>query len=212
MVHDLSADDLQIEAKRAIENDRVICESVGLFIRWFGAVEHQLDRLMAHILELKDFEKYNVLADRLVTGHKIQRLRRAAENYLPLGPQLDFRLKFFENECLSMRNHFAHGRLVLDGSAILATAIDRMPPSHASEVRPSNWPPEAFEVAKVLTCALWLRDFHADLDRVAHLAWRKAGLETCEIEHPQSSLPKDYQERLAQSLLTKPNRPDQTRP
>jgi len=177
-------------AKLEIENTRILCESVGLYLKWFGAVEHQIDRLTAHIMKLRDFEKYAILTKGATARDKCNKLIEVAKLYQPLGSKLQARIEHLQETIIPMRNVIAHSRLVLGKNKIIATQIDRMQDSVTNKVRPRNKPPQAWEITEVLKCALWLRDFEADLDEVAHSSWQRSRPKRCELIKPRSDLPK----------------------
>lgn len=194
MVHDLSLPALRKEAAEDIRSFRELYESIGLFFRYFGAAELQLDRLLAHIIKFRNFEKYSVLASGLDPRGKCDRLRAAAKIYQPLGPNLEIRLKYFEGKCIKMRNSLAHGRLVLKGKDILVTSLDKMPDAAPTKVRPRRQTPTRWSIDEIIRRGLWLRDFESDLDDVAYRSWQKSRPKKCEITSPRSSLPKAHKD------------------
>jgi hypothetical protein len=171
---------------------------VGLFMRWFGEVEHQIDRNTMHVLRMFDnFEPYGFMMYRTQFKSKIEMLRNvmkseATDKTKPaIGLNLSARINFMDKNVNNLRTNFAHKLLKDDGSAIYFCHTGAVLDHEPLPQRPSGTKPSFITYDEATQVILWMQDFWHDLDTLADMTWDKPPLPTYEIDHPRSYLAQD---------------------
>jgi hypothetical protein len=165
-------------------NDVKLFTHIGHFLHWFTAAELGITNLLARALDYTHFDKFEVLASRMDARFKCTRLRIDASKFMEIGPNLDARLKHFENVFIPMRNNFAHRLPILEagGSKIrFSGSVDvGTPPKKAADQISVN---ELFEQAE------WLNWFASELSMALNGSALTGKLE---IIHPRTRLPQAH--------------------
>jgi hypothetical protein len=163
---------------------------LGLYQLWFGIVELHITYLLLQALGYQDFEKFDLLVRGMDARVKVERLRRAAKAYKPMGPTLKKLLVHFETQHIPLRNRIAHSWPMLDDSDLIHFGTMGAMPSDQFKsnisVRPSALKPPSIHIDDFLHEALWLNTFASDL--VAALNQSLDGGEL-EVASPTSDLP-----------------------
>lgn len=87
---------------------------IGYFLMWFGTAEVGITTLLALILKLGPMDRIEYLVRGMDARVKCERVREAAASLYPLGPNLDARLKYFQETIVPIRNGIAHSWTVMD--------------------------------------------------------------------------------------------------
>lgn len=185
-----SPDDVKSAATTLIDSEPELYKVVGLFLQCFGAVEHELDRFLIHILQIQNFERYDILAKGLDPRTKMRRIKEAAElrDGKKLGEILRKCLNHFD-KCIDKRNALSHGRLSLEKGKIVSVSPGRMDDPSRIPERPNRLQPVRYLVTELYREAIWMNDFCADLRKLAPKTWRKRLPKVIDIARPHCHLP-----------------------
>lgn len=191
----LTEREIDAKAKDFIKQHRPLLEVIGLYLKAFTDVEQQIERNIAHLLRVYNFETFDMLANKMPIAQKLRKLKQGAElRNSKIGPNISERLKLFDNECVVRRNRLAHGSAYLVGSNVVVTSMGR-PLGDASNHRklwPQARPPEHWSISDLKRRALWLQNFRCDLDVLAASTFRKPKLpKILDIANPLSGLKPD---------------------
>ncbi|MEO7466765.1 MAG: hypothetical protein ABIV36_07120, partial [Sphingobium limneticum] len=173
---------------RATVGKELLCETVGLFLVSFGSAEHQISRILAHVLGFKsadkNFEQFDFLARDMDIRAKIAKLEDAAKIHAPMGPNIAARIKKFNGPCRKARNNLAHSETSIRSGSIWCSSIGAHAAGSDPNVRPSGIEAPRYPLNYIQELSLWLVDFRADLAECAERTWRG---ESFEIDHPRST-------------------------
>ena len=186
MVFSLNEDDLKSRIAEALKEADKIYPAIGLFTRWFNAVELQISRLLAHVLDMREFERFELLARGLMPRQKVESLKKACGAYYPLDEALIARLEYFEKRCVKMRNQISHSNAMPEADRIHFGSIGEMPGYADDPTRPMKKRPTCYTIKEIFIDALWLRDFYYDLDVACVQTWNRQDIR---IDNPRSTLP-----------------------
>lgn len=171
-------------------DDRHVYLHVGHFMLWFAAAEVGVTLLLALATRSIDIKGFRQLVRGMDARVKCERLRSAAKDYKPIGPNLATRLEFFEKTMVKTRNLLTHSAVLLPEprqmiyfASFGAFGTHDAPPDYDGDAAPSM---EAIELFKQ---GLWLNSFHTDLESVAR---EDAHSTTLEIDHPRSPTPTEF--------------------
>lgn len=185
----LSGDD--VEAKFAVirkENEELY-PIIGAFLRWFGEIEHQIDRLNCHLMGMKDnFELYGFLAQKLSHKRKCEAFReymkRRGDARGKIGPNLDQRLAWYETDCIKKRNQIVHSKLEVRSRRLyFASPYQSIAPA---DVRPGRIVPQSVSFDDLMRVVIWMKEFFEDLAALAEQTWYQGLPAIFEIASPRS--------------------------
>jgi len=161
--------------------------TVGLFFAAFGAAELQMTRVLAHVIDMQNFEQFDFLAKTMDVRTKYERLKNAAKLYAPMGENIESRLDIFTVRIRRVRNNLAHSELTLHSGKIVCSSMSAFRVGIPDNVRPKGQAPVSYTIDEIQRLSLWLYDFHEDLSECAELTW--GSKKNFEIAHPRSELP-----------------------
>jgi hypothetical protein len=186
-------DDFSLESTRAdafAKEDRHLYLHVGFFISWFSAVELRISMLLALATQTPRMEGFELLTRGMDARVKVDRLRRACEGSITIGPHLAARLTLFENQSIPLRNKMSHSFLSIDPGyeSVHLASISRLPYAAYGRQQEGK-PPENLPLIQIFEHGLWLAFLNHDLGNVQS-TFIKSGLHAkiLEIDHPRSPL------------------------
>jgi hypothetical protein len=162
------------------EEDRTLYLHLGYFIMQFSIVELLITELLNKATGDMDYEKFDLLVRGMDARVKCERLKQAKQ-FFPLGPNLKARIDHFEMTMVPLRNRITHSwTQTHDDGRIYFATVGRI-------VGSKSVPTHSTTYDEVLVHGLWLNLLCRDLLS----ALRLSGTKMCEINDPQSGLPKD---------------------
>lgn len=193
----LAAAELTQRRLKAVQVAPDMYQVVGMFMRWFGEVELQIDRNTMHILRMTDnFEPYGFMTYRTQFSQKWEMLRRVMietaqqeERKGRIGPNLSGRLNFLSKHINPLRTNFAHKVLSSKDDRIYFCHTGAMLDPNPIAERPSRADPKHITLDEAMQVILWLEAFMYDLSELADSTWKKPPPQTYEIDRPRSYLP-----------------------
>ncbi len=206
----LTESQVKTRASVSIRNARPLLEIIGLYLKAFTDVEQQIERNIAHLLRIYNFETFDMLANRIPIQQKLSKLKKAAEaRNSVLSVQIIARLNLFSDKCVEIRNDLAHGTVYLHGDDVLVTSMGRPlhNPSGYQKIWPRAHPPKRWTVHEIKQHALWLHNFYLDLDSLAASTFKKRLPSELSISVFQSGLSPEAAAKVERLLAAKKKRP-----
>jgi len=164
-----------------------LCGHLGYLHMWYGIAEVHITTIMAFALGFRNLEKLEYVVRGMDGRVKCERLRQAAKNYMPLGSEIEVRLRFFEKKVVPLRNKLSHCWPYLDepsGRVSFVSAGSPMPDS------PEHSQAESIHLDELFAYAVWLNLFAQDLQEALTSAVAGGPLE---VANPRSDRPTESQ-------------------
>lgn len=182
--------------------DAHLVTDVGYFIVWYSAAELALTTILAVASKSPDLEIFDSLCSGMDARVKIERLRRIRKPFGGIGPNLDLRLRHFDDKARKIRNIVAHsfiGRSESGEERYFASALSSLPWKELNEKSPHPNPkqPRIITPGELLGWGGWLALLCDDLSACFNAA---ALTGVFEIENPKTMVPQANQETQPQPI------------
>jgi hypothetical protein len=202
---------LAFRATAAKSADGDMHYDVGYFIVWYSAVELGITGLLATASRAHDLQTFDDLCAGMDCRVKIERLRRILKRRnIPLGPNLDARLRYVDEKARRLRNRIAHAFLARSESGpnrYYASSLGSLPWVQLGQVAPfPSKPPVVITPEELLGWGAWLAAFTGDISAAFNQAVHTGEYE---IVNPGTMVP---QEGRGTPVPTTPRANDDTQP
>jgi hypothetical protein len=165
----------------------VLPAHVGHFLIWYAITEVAVTTMLAFVLDFRNFERLEYIVRGMDGRVKCERLRQATKRYMPLGPEIEARLWYFEQKVVPLRNRIAHSWPYLDetsGRVIFASVGIPLEGTPKFKALKAN----SVHLDEIFDMASWVHLFSQDLAAALASAIRGGSLEATS---PLSDRPKE---------------------
>ena len=153
------------------------------FVQWYACSEIGITALLAIVLNAGPLDRLEYLFRGMDARVKTERLRQAAAEYRPLGPELDARLLHFQETIVPVRNQITHCWPYLDETSNVVAFLSAGRFGVDTKKNPKA---RRISLDDLMDHGIWLHAFASEL---LETVGRSEDGETLEIVDPTSSLP-----------------------
>jgi hypothetical protein len=171
--------------------DSKLITDVGYFIIWFSAAELGITTLLAVASNSGELGVFDTLCSGMDARVKVERLRRIRKSRGGIGPNLDARLRYFDEKARKIRNLVAHSYMGVTENMpgrYFAASLGSLPWKELNTPAPMGIqaPPRILTPAELLGWGGWLARFCEDLSACFNQAATGGAFE---IENAKSQVP-----------------------
>jgi hypothetical protein len=178
--------------------DRDLYCDIGFFATWFGMAELRVTLLLAQFTGVRDIEAFDILCRGMDARVKTERLRLAIKRHALIGPELNLRLAYFNDEVIPLRNKLMHSSFSnAEGEGprhYYLSGLANMPWNELNMGKPqTKLKPTVVHSLDLYGKGVWLSYFAHDLNPVT--ANDPRGKSIVEIASPKSKVPEAFRQK-----------------